>query len=232
MLLVLAALALCVAGFVRSVYRSKARFPPTAGVSTVGDDFEEFVKQRQAVMLSRAAEPRPAQAPAASASHPGVNLGDGVGFELGIVGESHYMSALRKIARRHNVAGKPAEFLATLRPEPDNPYDPNAVAVLDDLGEKIGYLSREDAVTYRAVLQAVTVQGAVATCRAMWAGGTPAKPNHRCLAGHRSAKDAAGSTCGSRFGSAVLTRRTYQVRIKRRRGKWRARPELNRRPPA
>jgi protoporphyrinogen oxidase len=49
------------------------------------------------------------------------------GLEVGVVGESHYQDALTAI-----VGGKRPESVriptqATLVPEPDNPYDPNAV---------------------------------------------------------------------------------------------------------
>jgi hypothetical protein len=83
-------------------------------------------------MLSRTAEPPHAPAPAFSAPHSGghVNLGDGVGFELGIVGESHYVPELQEIAKRRKAACKPADFIATLMPEPNNPYDPLGSTVL------------------------------------------------------------------------------------------------------
>lgn len=107
----------------------------------------------------------------------GVDLGDGVGFELGIVGESNYMSALRAIAKRRTTAGEPVEFIATLQLQPDNPYDANAVVVLSDFGETIGYLSRGDAVDYGPALKAIAETGHPAQCRAKLVGGTREKRN-------------------------------------------------------
>ena len=50
-------------------------------------------------------------------------------------------------------------FQAVLVREPDNPYDPNAIAVYSPAG-KIGHLSREDAEEYQDVLIAVENGGA------------------------------------------------------------------------
>ena len=84
------------------------------GTSRAVEDFEEFVKKCQAAMLSRTAEPPHAPAPAFSAPHSGghVNLGDGVGFELGIVGESHYVPELQEIAKRRKAASYRPVFRA------------------------------------------------------------------------------------------------------------------------
>ena len=69
---------------------------------------------------------------------------------LSVVGESHYQDALRKIARRSGPGGV---FTARLVPEPDNPYDANAVAVCADSDlEKVGYLARAVAKAYHAPL--------------------------------------------------------------------------------
>jgi len=54
-----------------------------------------------------------------------------------------------------------------LVPEPDNPYDPNAVKVLSKFGHQIGYLGREEAERVRlALLNDVTV-----TAKASWVSG-------------------------------------------------------------
>jgi hypothetical protein len=71
-------------------------------------------------------------APAESSASPASQLAVvmlGGGFEVRVVGESYYQDALTAI-----VGGKGPESVriptqATLVPEPDNPYDPNAVAV-------------------------------------------------------------------------------------------------------
>jgi HIRAN domain len=67
---------------------------------------------------------------------------------LEVVGESRYQDALWMIVggRRSD----PVRFAveAVLEPEPQNPYDPNAVKILVE-GHHVGYLSRENAALYR-----------------------------------------------------------------------------------
>jgi hypothetical protein len=65
---------------------------------------------------------------------------------LSVVGESNYQGALRPLADR---LGRDGVFVARLVPEPDNPYDTNAVAVcVDGNLAKVGYLKREVAKNY------------------------------------------------------------------------------------
>jgi hypothetical protein len=67
-------------------------------------------------------------------------------FDQAIVGESHYQEVLLKMKNDAFIAagGTPiARFL--LAREPENPHDHNAIAVLTDGGDLVGYLSREDA---------------------------------------------------------------------------------------
>jgi HIRAN domain len=90
-----------------------------------------------------------------------------------VAGESHYQGTLEVIAggRTINGARKP-DHLAMLVPEPRNPYDPNAVRVyLGPPMGKVGYLSREDAVRYRPVIERVAWMGRVIACRASLKGG-------------------------------------------------------------
>lgn len=65
-----------------------------------------------------------------------------------VVGESHYQDALKALAARLGAEGI---FTARLVPEPDNPHDTNAVAVVIDEqgGGTVGYLAREIARTYQ-----------------------------------------------------------------------------------
>ncbi len=92
------------------------------------------------------------------------------GALLGIAGESHYTSAIRKLGRTgeqsaraltvvselaEDVAGREPDrklrwFEAQLVPMPDNPYDANAVAVVSPHGQ-VGYLPRDDAAQYEEV---------------------------------------------------------------------------------
>ena len=53
----------------------------------------------------------------------------------------------------------------TLRPEPDNPHDPHAVAVLLETGEPVGYVPREIAPLVDAGWSAVVLRERRATPR-------------------------------------------------------------------
>ena len=109
---------------------------------------------------------------------------------LGIVGESHYQDELRALSGRTtdaapfradlaayaaDVADEEPDrrwFLAVLVREPDNPYDPEAVAVHAQGGGKLGYLSREDARRYGQVFRSLEKRGFdAAACPAMLNGG-------------------------------------------------------------
>jgi HIRAN domain len=74
--------------------------------------------------------------------------------DLEVVGESHYQDALWRVTRGRTVERVRVEVQAVLLAEPDNPYDPNAIAVLMD-GGKVGYLCRDDAEAYRPGLLAL-----------------------------------------------------------------------------
>lgn len=77
---------------------------------------------------------------------------DGEGeFEFDIVGESHYQDALSRIAGPKTEEGVEWYCEAELRPEPSNPHDRNAVAVMIQ-GLKVGYLAREDAMAWKRAL--------------------------------------------------------------------------------
>jgi len=84
---------------------------------------------------------------------------------LTIVGESHYQDTLRPLANR---LGHDGVFVARLVPEPDNPYDNNAVAVcVDDSGATVGYLKREVAKNYHRRL---VLHGSPVMCSAKLTG--------------------------------------------------------------
>ncbi len=64
-------------------------------------------------------------------------------YSLSVVGESYDNddgTSRQKIIRRCKAGDQ-----IVLRREPDNPYDPNAIAVTTAAGEQIGYLSRDNA---------------------------------------------------------------------------------------
>lgn len=67
--------------------------------------------------------------------------------EMGVVGESHYQKALRTTWDACNETGRTrrVDCYAVLQPQPNNPHDPNAVAVWSVPGGLSGHLSRADA---------------------------------------------------------------------------------------
>jgi hypothetical protein len=67
---------------------------------------------------------------------------------LEVVGESHHQDELWEIVGGRTSDPVRWETTALLIPNPENPYDPNAIEVRID-GLIVGYLSREDAATYR-----------------------------------------------------------------------------------
>ena len=83
---------------------------------------------------------RAAEQPPSATLYPGTE-------DLEVVGESYRQETLWGL-----VGGRRAERIshdthAVLMPEPDNPVDPDAIAVLID-GQLVGYLSRENAAAY------------------------------------------------------------------------------------
>ena len=95
-----------------------------------------------------------------------------------VVGESYYQDALRATRPGCTIGpdGRPA-FTAALLPEPDNPYDPNAIAVYSPKG-KVGHLSRDHALDYRELFAEVTLRGYDGgACPACLVGGEPEKPS-------------------------------------------------------
>ena len=78
-------------------------------------------------------------------------IGDGA-FRFPIVGESHYQGEIEVLAggrTRGGSTGKRIEVV--LMPEPENPYDPHAVAVKAG-STTIGYLARDVATLFNAAL--------------------------------------------------------------------------------
>lgn len=96
-----------------------------------------------------------------------------------VVGESHYQPALAATAKicRPGEDERPM-FTAYLLAEPENPYDADAIAVHSDEG-KLGYLSREDAQSFRATFAELRARGnGGATCGAFLTGGDRNPPNY------------------------------------------------------
>lgn len=95
--------------------------------------------------------------------------GDG-DFSVEVVGESHYQAALVAITQGHGPDGAEHRCAATLVPEDDSRYDPNAVMVQIS-GMTVGYLCREDAKDFRVRLSRKRLQGHVTSCEAQITGG-------------------------------------------------------------
>jgi hypothetical protein len=88
---------------------------------------------------------------------------------VAVVGESKYQPALRTLSDLFVLIERTERtFTATLKPEPANSVDPNAVVVTTDDGTTIGYLARDMAVTFQKRLLR---QSKVVRCPAQLRGG-------------------------------------------------------------
>lgn len=93
--------------------------------------------------------------------------GDG-SFRFEVVGEASYQDALQRAAGGRQREGVNHRIVAVLLPEPENRYDPSAVAVKVGV-ETVGYLPRKIAPRF---LEALSGQGYdAAACHAMIVGG-------------------------------------------------------------
>jgi hypothetical protein len=94
------------------------------------------------------------------------------GPAIDIAGESHYQDALERVGGGgRNAFGVRNQLITVeLVREPTNPYDPNAVKIQAD-GHHLGYLPREDAPRFHAVIGKLTAKDRPATCRARLTGG-------------------------------------------------------------
>lgn len=96
-----------------------------------------------------------------------------------VVGESYCQPALAALRDKcvPGVEGRPS-FPAALEPEPDNPHDRHAIAVVSETG-RLGYLPRDTAQSYGRVmraLQAASYEGG--SCTALLNGGERDPPNY------------------------------------------------------
>ena len=117
----------------------------------------------------------PAESPAAEpAAQPTVDVRDVLvpgGDILEVVGTASHQEGLAIVAGGGADSVGDVEKWAHLIPEPDNPWDRNAVAVYID-GRKVGYLPRESAGAYAALLgQLWAGSRSRAVCRAVISGG-------------------------------------------------------------
>lgn len=102
-----------------------------------------------------------------------------------VVGESHYQGTLERIAGGRTIDGpRYPDHQAVLMPEPSNPYDRNAVRVyLGPPHALVGYLTREDAVRYRPVIDRLAATGRLVACLASLKGGWDRGPKDRVMFG-------------------------------------------------
>ncbi len=97
-----------------------------------------------------------------------VIVGDGE-FRFPIVGESHYQEQIEAIAGGRSEDGARDILVeAFLNPEPNNPYDPNAVVVTIQ-NQTVGYLSRDTAKIFCRTLAAGGFE--TVSCEAVINGG-------------------------------------------------------------
>lgn len=93
-------------------------------------------------------------------------------IDIEIVGESFHADYIGGLRRRYG----DQEFEIVLVPEPENPYDHNAVAIYVD-GAAVGHLSREMAPAWQPTVAAANSEGFLVTGTASIWGGSPDKPN-------------------------------------------------------
>lgn len=104
-------------------------------------------------------------------------VGDG-SYAIGAVGESNYQEALEQLAGGRKRSGVRVDVTAELILEDENPYDPKAVAVKVD-GHKVGYLSRDDARTFREEVGDRLESAGRIHCKARISGGWDRGPGNR-----------------------------------------------------
>ena len=106
----------------------------------------------------------------------GFGLASGPG--MGVVGESHYRDAIAAIVGGTRRDAVKLVTWASLVPEPENPYDRNAVAAHIG-GHKGGHLSRDDAAAFGPVLARLAAAGLTGYGRADIYGGWDRGPADR-----------------------------------------------------
>ncbi|MHB1953665.1 MAG: HIRAN domain-containing protein [Sulfobacillus sp.] len=94
-------------------------------------------------------------------------------FPVKVVGARYYRDAIKRVAQ--NAAGSSALVFCTasLAPEPNNPHDAQAVAVMI-AGEKVGHLQRDIAPALRSRLRDAGLDGEESQCRAVVSAGLEA----------------------------------------------------------
>ena len=91
--------------------------------------------------------------------------------DLPLAGTSHRQDVLSRIAGDALRGGEHVAFTALIVPEPDNPHDANAIAVVADGRGPVGYFGRHDAVRYKRMAEELIARDAVGVCEAYLTGG-------------------------------------------------------------
>ena len=105
-------------------------------------------------------------------------------FDFEIVGEAHTQDVLAKLAGNHGEDGADARLIADLVPDDTNKFDSKAVAVYAN-GLLLGYLSKDDARSFRRRLATKGLSGKVTTCDACIIGGWTKSSGEKLLYGVR-----------------------------------------------
>jgi hypothetical protein len=98
--------------------------------------------------------------------------GTGRGYFLEVVGESFYHEQLREVWAEMRPE---RELSVRLTAEPQNPHDPNAVAIQTFAGITLGHLGREDAARYQQLILQIAERGLVTIAAAKLIGGVAGK---------------------------------------------------------
>jgi len=143
-------------------------------------------KQQTAPPVAATRRKRPASVAVAAQEEPALtplDVGSAGACNFNIVGESHYQGRLR------NLSASGRSFTALLMPEPTNAFDPNAIRVVAEGADTIGYLSKEDAVHYGPVFDLLAHHQRVGTCQARLTGGAGEKRSFGVLLSLRDADE-------------------------------------------
>ena len=92
------------------------------------------------------------------------------GGTLQVVGESFHQEELERIVGGKREESAELYTVAVIRREPDNPADPQALAVEID-AQIVGHIGRQDALAWRPLIEQIENAGAVALCAAQIRGG-------------------------------------------------------------
>jgi hypothetical protein len=152
---------------------------PSPTPASIGDELAKVAQLRDAGVLSaqefevakvRLLGSSPPSPPAVLAPPADGTVPMPGGYRVDVAGESYYQDALEQVCGGRSSEGSYLACVASLVPEPDNPYDANAVAVYID-GLKVGHLPREVAVSFVPISTRLHTLGRSASCAALVVGG-------------------------------------------------------------